>query len=110
MNEDEFKEILDNMGIRRGIGPRNGYTLLVPCQKEGSERVSHRKIAAIEKDGIYYNLISLALPYFHGPNWRNITGGKPVCVTCESWDEVLLCIQSSFAERWNGNALIIDDY
>jgi len=110
MDYEIFKEMLDGMGIRRGRGPKGGFTLIVPCRKPGSANAYPKVIAAIHEDGIYFNVVSLALPYFHGPSWREITGGKPLARQCETWDEVFKYIIGSFGKRWQDGALLVDEW
>ncbi|MDD3643801.1 MAG: hypothetical protein PHQ19_10105 [Candidatus Krumholzibacteria bacterium] len=55
-------------------------------------------------------MVSLALPYFHGPGWRAITGGKPLCMRCGTWEDVLAYMLQEFGERWQEDELLVDEW
>ena len=107
MDFQELSQAMESMGIRLGVGPKGGCTLQVPCRRAGSENVSRRTIAAVMFEGDSYVVFGLALPYFHGPRWREITGGRPMKVECETLYDLMGYLGETFGDRWVDGALMI---
>ena len=108
MEFKEFSNNLGDMGIRLNRGPNEGWILVVPCRRKGTDNIYPKQIAAISKKGSSYLVVGLALPYFHGPRWREITGGSPMAVECDTLDDVLEYIFETFDDRWVDGALMIE--
>jgi len=77
----------------------DGSRVVVHCQKKGWARPMASEVCKILKQRDSYTVLVQNLPYFCGPNWREMSGGKPLALECQSIDEVVELLETAIAVR-----------
>ena len=57
------------------------------------------EVCSIQRDGDSHIVLVANLPYFCGPNWREISGGKPMAIEFLSTDELVELLENMIAAR-----------
>ena len=83
---------------RFGIDLQEGR-VIVPCQKADWGSPVKSEVCQIEKSGGTYSALVFNLPYFFGPKWLEMSGGKPTALECESIEELVELLEFMLAKR-----------
>ena len=81
---------------------------MVPCQKRGWQQPMNCELGKIMKDRDSYTVLVLNLPYFCGPDWQRISGGKPMALECQSPDEIVELLETIIVNRMQEGILHVE--
>lgn len=107
MQFQEARQLLERKGIQLGRElPR--LTLDVQCKKPGWHESMLYELGWVQKDGEKFSVIVTNLPQFCGPGWREISGGKPLMIECQTADELVELLVNTLTPRMVEGVLLAE--
>lgn len=98
MNIESCITTLAHIGVKlEGQLPQ--LTILALCKKASWDQPMRFELGWIDQKGVCFDVVFTNLPYVLGPRWREISGGKPVLITCNGVEELTELLSSTFSPR-----------
>lgn len=80
-------------------GHSSPFSIYIELKKSGWSKPMPHEVAQVYQNDSTFTVLVTALPYFCGPNWLEITGGKPLALECSSLAEVVEILRKALAKR-----------